>query len=211
MGVGWGGIGLTSKSHDKINPFDSLPKNGFEFTLELFPVGEEVKMSSGDESQTASEETERHCEDQKARIHCCVICGKAFSTRSGLCQHKKNHHGGAKPHKCIHCGKRFAYRNPLTVHLRTHTKEKPFLCPLCGKGFSLMGHVRSHMKIHSKKTSVETNLEEGEEAVGGLINSDGEEVEWDPASLGEWTLHYFQYKFLFLCCSKSNRPLYQLL
>ncbi|XP_044043758.1 zinc finger protein 91-like isoform X1 [Siniperca chuatsi] len=38
------------------------------------------------------------------------------------------------------------------------------------------------MKIHTKKRAVMTNVQEEEDAVGGLINSDGEGLEWDSGS-----------------------------
>lgn len=53
-----------------------------------------------------------------------------------------------------------------------------------------MSHVKFHMKMHTEKTSsVITIVQEEEEAVGGLINSDGE-LEWDPASSGKWKRCY---------------------
>lgn len=39
---------------------------------------------------------------------------------------------------------------------------------------------------HTKKTSIMTNVQEKQDAVGGLINSDGEELEWDPGSSSKW-------------------------
>lgn len=53
--------------------------------------------------------------------------------------------------------------------------------------FSLMSRVKSHIKTHT----VKTNAQEEQDAFGGLINSDGEELEWDPGSSSEWIYFCF--------------------
>ncbi|XP_035516296.1 zinc finger protein 43-like isoform X2 [Morone saxatilis] len=122
----------------------------------------EVKLCFKDKDNHTAAEEPRETDNDK-----CQICKKVYRTQSHRCQHTKKHHGGVKPFKCIYCRKRFTFRNPLIVHLRTHSKEKLYFRPVCGVNFSLMSHVRSHMKTHT------------EDAVGGLINADGEE-ELDP-------------------------------
>lgn len=152
----------------------------------FFPI-EEVKLCSDDEdNHTATETPEQPQETHNDRKHFCQICKKGFRTQSHLCQHTKKHHGGVKPHRCIYCRKRFTLRNPLIVHLRTHTKEKPFFCPVCGVNFSLMSHVKSHLKTHTKKTAAMKDVQEEQDAVAGLINSDGEELEWDLSCSSKW-------------------------
>ncbi|XP_050926384.1 zinc finger protein 585A isoform X2 [Lates calcarifer] len=49
----------------------------------------------------------------------------------------------------------------------------------------LMRHVKSHMKMHTKKTAAMTKVQEEEKTACVLINSGGEELEWDPANSGD--------------------------
>ncbi|XP_040000902.1 zinc finger protein 850-like [Xiphias gladius] len=147
---------------------------------------EGFSLCSGDkDNHSASEKPEQPQEIHKHGEHFCQLCKKQFRSQSHLCQHTKRHHGRIKPYKCIYCRKRLTFRHLLLLHLRSHTKEKPFFCPVCGMNFSLMRHLKSHMKKHTKKTTVTTKMQEEEETVGHLINSEVEELEWDPANSGD--------------------------
>ncbi|KAM4603310.1 uncharacterized protein ACJ7VT_018024 [Polymixia lowei] len=165
-----------------------INSDGEEVEWDPASLGEGHKQYSGLKDHQAALDKP---ENQTPGKHCCKMCGKEFSSRSGLCQHQKNHIE-AKPHECVDCGKRFAYQNSLTIHLRTHTEEKLFPSPACGKTFSQQDDTSSRMKIRTNKPSLGTTSgkEEGDETVGGLINSEGEEVEWDPAGLGEGHKQY---------------------
>ncbi|CAK6972999.1 zinc finger protein 208-like [Scomber scombrus] len=56
----------------------------------------------------------------------------------------------------------------------THNKDRKHFCQLF-----------CYEITRYRETTVMTNVQVEEEAVGGLINSEGEEVEWDPASSGD--------------------------
>ncbi|CAG9817304.1 unnamed protein product [Phaedon cochleariae] len=105
----------------------------------------------------------------------CMECNKAFSSKSGLNQHKKTHcerkflcgecgkkfttktllsshlktHSGVRPYPCHVCGKSFAQSSSLDKHILVHTGEKPVLCILCGKRFAQQSHLIYHMRRHS--------------------------------------------------------------
>lgn len=151
----------------------------------LNPIQPVKLCSDGKDHHTAAERPEQP-EETRDRKHFCPICKKELRTQSHRCQHTKKLHGGVRPYRCIYCRKRFTSRYPLIVHLRTHTKEKPFFCPVCGMNFSLMRHVKSQIKTNTKKTAVMTDVQKEEDTVGGLINSDGEELEWDAGSSSKW-------------------------
>ncbi|KAM4619656.1 zinc finger protein 728-like [Discoglossus pictus] len=62
----------------------------------------------------------------------CNECGKGFSQKKGLLEHKMNH-TGLKPYVCQECGKGFFRKTRLASHNRTHTGEKPYTCSQCEK------------------------------------------------------------------------------
>lgn len=57
------------------------------------------------------------------KTHICPDCGRGFTQRHGLFQHRQRHANGSckeKPFACEKCGKSFAQKNHLTLHERQH-------------------------------------------------------------------------------------------
>lgn len=80
----------------------------------------------------------------KAKRFVCDICGKAFSAKNLLTDHRSSHTEERK-HKCNICGKTFKFFGNLETHLVTHTEKKE-VCKVCDMKFRLPHHVRAHMK-----------------------------------------------------------------
>lgn len=65
------------------------------------------------------------------KTHICSDCGRGFTQRHGLFQHRQRYANGSckeKPFACEKCGKSFAQKNHLTLHERQHmdlTRNSP--------------------------------------------------------------------------------------
>ncbi|XP_008144140.2 zinc finger protein 648 [Eptesicus fuscus] len=79
----------------------------------------------------------------------CELCGKAYSHRGTLQQHRRLH-TGERPYRCPFCSKAYTWSSDHRKHLRTHTGEKPYPCPDCGKAFVRSSDLRKHQRnMHS--------------------------------------------------------------
>jgi len=87
------------------------------------------------------------------RKHVCETCGKAFSQKTSLTQHRYVH-TGEKPYACeiFGCWKRFSSQSSRIAHIRSHNKTRRYECPTCPLGFNQMGHLKTHVEnVHQAK------------------------------------------------------------
>ena len=56
-----------------------------------------------------------------------------------------------KFHLCDLCGKSFTTRLSLEQHRLIHSGEKPYMCSICGKAFNNRGYLWFHKKIHERR------------------------------------------------------------
>ena len=89
----------------------------------------------------------------------CDICGKHFSSKWNLRQHKEIVHEGKKlfKFKCDRCEKSFTRPHHLNKHVDTvHKNKKIYNCDLCEKSFGEMGNLQKHVKnIHEEQKNIE--------------------------------------------------------
>uniref|UniRef100_UPI0037E75DC9 zinc finger protein 721-like n=1 Tax=Semicossyphus pulcher TaxID=241346 RepID=UPI0037E75DC9 len=134
------------------------------------------------------------------RPYACAICGKSFRINSYLTAHYQTHIKD-RPFICSVCGKGYSRAEELKVHHRLHTGERPYECGECGKSFIYRQGLRQHQRTHAGKRIGPTRqlgrpkqemgsenpedfgpavilAEEDQQEIGGLINSDGEEVDF---------------------------------
>uniref|UniRef100_A0A4W5KGX0 C2H2-type domain-containing protein n=1 Tax=Hucho hucho TaxID=62062 RepID=A0A4W5KGX0_9TELE len=175
-------------------------------SLILKEVHQQSHGKTVEESLSASAaEPEQHQENHKTKTssHCCSECGKHFKTSSSLQIHMRIH-TGKKPYPCPDCGKKFATKGSLNLHQRSHTTEaeKPIHCDVekTSQGQEMVSDNLQDLcqtlglkaKVEEEKEEVEEDEEGAKnnaEEVGGLINSDGEEVDWDSVQHRENPVH----------------------
>ncbi|KAL4710373.1 hypothetical protein ACJJTC_003770 [Scirpophaga incertulas] len=77
----------------------------------------------------------------------CDFCGKAFFDNTNLKNHLKLH--SKKTEECHICNRKFHAKPYLKNHLKTHTDVKPFWCTECGKKFRLKRQLQNHSLTHT--------------------------------------------------------------
>ncbi|GAB5355218.1 hypothetical protein AAMO2058_000187000 [Amorphochlora amoebiformis] len=81
--------------------------------------------------------------------HNCTDCGKLFSSKSTLAQHKRRIHDEVENHyKCKRCKAAFPSKAGLESHTLVHCGWKPYKCMKCLRGFTQAGQLAIHNRIH---------------------------------------------------------------
>ena len=80
----------------------------------------------------------------------CDICGKSYSSKFYLNQHKESLHEGLR-YSCDVCGQRFSFKIAMQQHRTIHTNEKNFICHICSKHFRENRLLKQHIKTHTKE------------------------------------------------------------
>nr|XP_027226249.1 oocyte zinc finger protein XlCOF15-like [Penaeus vannamei] len=84
----------------------------------------------------------------------CDVCGKKFSSRSGIEVHMRGH-TKENPYMCDICNKTFFVKGRLVRHMIVHSNEKPFRCDTCKKSFAYKSSLVKHVKLHTKEICCE--------------------------------------------------------
>lgn len=84
---------------------------------------------------------------KKQTNHQCDECGRVFTRKTVLDQHK-NTHTGIKNFSCDICSALFTRRSHLSIHMRIHENSKPYICEICSRGFRKSGDLARHRRIH---------------------------------------------------------------
>ncbi|XP_030634796.1 zinc finger protein Gfi-1b-like [Chanos chanos] len=124
--------------------------------------------------QSTNLDTDIHCSQISPNRHSsvkhCPLCGKIFSSVTGLESHvyrahgsrhrppltyRKNGEHGAQPRvkervfECKVCGKLFKRSSTLSTHLLIHSDTRPYPCQYCGKRFHQKSDMKKHTFIHT--------------------------------------------------------------
>lgn len=93
------------------------------------------------------------CHREK-NVHVCDECGKSYSNRFNLENHKSSVHGEnvdefGSIYKCKVCDNQFTNRKDLYEHLNEHAENPAVhLCDTCGKCFNSIITLRAHKRVH---------------------------------------------------------------
>uniref|UniRef100_K1RWU2 C2H2-type domain-containing protein n=1 Tax=Magallana gigas TaxID=29159 RepID=K1RWU2_MAGGI len=77
----------------------------------------------------------------------CEVCGKMFSSKQGMQEHKISEHTKEYKFKCGQCEKDFLSRTRFKSHLLLHLNEKPFACNKCTKAYVHKKDLQKHKLV----------------------------------------------------------------
>ena len=78
----------------------------------------------------------------------CNICGHVSKYAKDLKKHKKSVHEKILDYECNFCGKKFSNRGNLNQHKVIHTGVTPFQCHLCGRQCRRKSELEKHITTH---------------------------------------------------------------
>lgn len=110
----------------------------------------------------------KHGDRSVGRYHECGVCGKSFTKKHYLDDHRIIHLS-VKPHACPICGKRFAGRSNFNYHKRSHTRTVLYACELCPSRFCKKQSLNRHKQLHYRGV----NLYHCDECGKGLRSKKG--------------------------------------
>lgn len=87
----------------------------------------------------------------------CEQCGRMFSRKSTLDQHRVTH-TGEKKFVCLQCDKHFTRHSHLLIHMRIHNNDKPYICEICSRAFVKSSDLIRHRRIHSDARNYKCTL-----------------------------------------------------
>ncbi|CAL4133727.1 unnamed protein product, partial [Meganyctiphanes norvegica] len=82
----------------------------------------------------------------RSRAFSCDSCEKSFYSRHHLSSHIASVHEGKQAFACVVCGKHLSTLKTLEIHTLTHTGEKPYQCEICGSQFRQRSNLQTHIR-----------------------------------------------------------------
>lgn len=92
--------------------------------------------------------------NQNIQCHLCPssVCFQDFFS---LTAHIRHQHQQSMPYSCTLCGKAYSTSTGLKHHMEVH-EGKTFLCPICDAKFTRKGTIKTHMKSVHKLSQCST-------------------------------------------------------
>ena len=122
------------------------------------------------EVQSKNDKIKFHISESTNQQLNCKLCGKSYTSYTGVTLHIKSFHYGIKEYSCKSCEKSFTQSPSLKDHIRNKHEglngKKAYECEFCEKGFSqnhsLKSHINNvHEELKSKNDKISKNVHKG--------------------------------------------------